>query len=102
MSSIDTIVPQPLPSLPPSPIEEDLTRLKTSWNEDDGSDSESSPERRRKGKQRQLETAYADGSSDTLQDNASGGEAYPPVNDDAAETRRVEEVSCAHFCWSTK
>jgi len=91
MSSVDTVVPHPLPSLPPSPIEEDLTRVRTLFSEEESSDSESSSsERRRKGKGKQTE-AYAGGSSDTLQDKVSGGEAYPPVNDDEAETRRVEE-----------
>ncbi|KAJ7594786.1 hypothetical protein C8J56DRAFT_778814 [Mycena floridula] len=68
-------MPQPLPSLPPSPSsEEDLSRAQA-WSE-----SESSLTSKQKGKQRE--------NLDAGDDEAG---VYPPVNDDQAETRRVQE-----------
>jgi hypothetical protein len=74
----------------PPTLEEDLSHTH-SWSQDnDQRDSQdSSPPRSststEKGKSKQLD-------EDTTKNPNSSSESYPPTTDDAAETRRVEEV----------
>jgi hypothetical protein len=90
ISSIDKFTPNPLPSLPPTPTsEEDLSR-RWAWQEGGESDNLQS----RKSEERQLQEQYADASDEASEHTDAG--VYPPVNDDEAETRRVEEVRMAH------
>ena len=80
--------PQPLPSLPPSPTtSEDLGRAHA-WTEQD-TDDESIPQKKDKGKSR--EVISLDDEGETSEEE--GGGSYPPTNEDAAETRRIEDVS---------
>src|SRR3984957_8858005 len=91
---------QPLPSLPPSPTtEEDLSRAQA-WTDgnggSDGSESEVRQKRdRRKGKEKESATdrpyVRVTGSDDSLEQQQDV-DAYPPMNDDITETRRVEKV----------
>lgn len=86
----DRTSPQPLPSLPPSPtISEDLSRAQA-WAEQD---DEKAPQKKDKGKSKEVINLNIEegGSGDTSEDEASG--SYPPTNEDAAETRRIEDVS---------
>ncbi|KAG1862595.1 hypothetical protein DFJ58DRAFT_839443 [Suillus subalutaceus] len=77
-----------MPSNPPPTLEEDLSHAHL-WSQDnDQRDSQDiSPARSststEKGKEKQLDE------EDTTENPSS--ESYPPINDDAAETRRVEE-----------
>ena len=91
MSTLEPLgngTPNLLPSLPPSPSEEDLTKADGIWND------EPEPAAKWKGKARELsevsESAPFSAEEDPLGSAAS--EAYPPMNDEDAETRRVEEV----------
>lgn len=92
ISSIETVTPQPLPSLPPSPTEEEDLSRAHAWREGDDSDTLADvSEKKDKGKGKQLEEFDADcGSDDASQTEER--EVYPPMNHDEAETRRVEEV----------
>lgn len=97
--------PEPLPSLPPSPVEEDLGwRAPWSHGDDDSPrpDSASSPDdlQHSKGKGKATEhqppppTSYANGGRGEVSqwpDQGRGTEAYPPTTDEATETRRVQE-----------
>lgn len=87
--------PQPLPSLPPSPIEEDISRAGT-WSEEVESpvtlqDNSS----KARGKQRESldppSPAYLGVDDASSSDGETGVEGYPPTKDEA-ESRRVEEV----------
>lgn len=95
--------PEPLPSLPPSPVEEDLDwRAPWSHSDDDSPrpGTESSPDdfQHRKGKEKATEplpTSYANSSRGEVSQRPDQGrstEAYPPTTDEATETRRVLEV----------
>lgn len=94
--------PQPLSSLPPSPTEEDLGKRRV-WDSEDGHEDPGRLDNVGKGK----ETAgtlsggnYADGGTDEdlkkLGQEGDGHvlpeESYPPMTDEEAETKRVEEV----------
>jgi hypothetical protein len=82
---------------PPPTLEEDLSHAHL-WSQDnDQRDSQDmSPPRSststEKGKERQLDE---DIDIDIIENPSS--ESYPPTNDDAAETRRVEEVRYFRF-----
>jgi hypothetical protein len=102
LSSIDTITPYPLPSPPSTPTsEEDLSRSQA-WQED--FQVEPDKLQSKKGKERQLQEEYAYASDEALEHTYAG--VYPPMSDDEAETRRVEEVRMPfpqisryrHFC----
>ncbi|KAH8994001.1 hypothetical protein EDB92DRAFT_1852171 [Lactarius akahatsu] len=94
--------PEPLPSLPPSPVEEDLG-WRAPWSHSDDDDSPrpntaSSPSdfQHSKGKQKATEyqspTSYANGGrGEVWPDQGRSTEAYPPTTDEATETRRVQE-----------
>ncbi|KIM74331.1 hypothetical protein PILCRDRAFT_707106 [Piloderma croceum F 1598] len=78
--------PQPLPSLPPSPTtSEDLSRAHA-WTEQD-TDDESTPQKKDKGKSREMISLNDEGETS----EEEGGGSYPPTNEDAAETRRIED-----------
>ena len=99
--------PELLPSLPPSPVEEDLG-WREPWShsdDDDDDDNDSSrPDdnfQHSKGKakatefQPPLPTSYANGGRGEVSqwpDPGRSPEAYPPTTDEATETRRVQEV----------
>jgi hypothetical protein len=79
--------------LSPEPIsptsEEDVAGSRV-WQ-----DEEDIPSAKRKGKQRE-DSPENRGSEDTYGDVEGDTPEYPPVNEDQAETRRVEEV-CARL-----
>ncbi|EIN12054.1 hypothetical protein PUNSTDRAFT_119194 [Punctularia strigosozonata HHB-11173 SS5] len=81
--------PQPLPSLPPSPTTEvDLTKP-DAWAEHDS--SLRVPDR--KGKARARDSSHDSSMEGGSEDGLSPGvEHYPPMTDEEAETRRVEET----------
>ena len=84
------VKPVPVAKLvPPSPAEEDLSRAHA-WHEDtESEEAHISP--KRKGKERSPSTD-TEGDDDEFERSGSGS-SYPPINDEEAETRRVEEVS---------
>lgn len=88
---------EPLPSLPPSPMEEDLGGAK-SWREIDSSDEQEdlrspSSTSSNKGKGRAQIVEHDDmGSASPPQPEG----VYPPTGEDEAEERRVAEVR--HIC----
>ena len=101
--------PEPLPSLPPSPVEEDLGwRAPWSHSDDDDDDDDHSPRpdietspedfQRSKGKEKEtkpLPTSYANGGRGEVSqwpDQGRRTEEYPPTTDEATESRRVQEV----------
>lgn len=94
--------PEPLPSLPPSPLEEDLGwRAPWSYSDDDNdddSDHSSRPHEFQHGKgkgkaTKSLPTSYANGGRGEVSlDQGRSTEGYPPTTDEATETRRVQEV----------
>ncbi|KAI0063656.1 hypothetical protein BV25DRAFT_1824219 [Artomyces pyxidatus] len=102
-ANLERSSPQPLPSLPASPTEEeDLGRAAAWGGYTDDRDADIShggdPASQRKGKGREadpaLEASYADGGTDEdLRGMDEGGEVegYPPMSEDATETRRIEE-----------
>jgi hypothetical protein len=80
--------PQPLPSLPPSPTtSEDLSRAHA-WTEQD-TDDERTPQKKDTGKSREVIGLNDEGETS----EEEGGGSYPPTNEDATETRRIEDVS---------
>ena len=98
--------PEPLPSLSPSPTEEDLG-WRTPWSHSDDDDNSprldattSSPEgfQHSKGKEKAtkpLPTSYANGGRGEVSqwpDQGRRTEEYPPTTDEATESRRVQEV----------
>ncbi|GBE81575.1 predicted protein [Sparassis crispa] len=90
--------PEPLPSLPPSPVEEDLSRARPWEDEETSMVHSSSSDAVRRGKEREVEvepapeTLYANEGEDAFSEGASTSvDEYPPVNDEEAESRRVEE-----------
>jgi hypothetical protein len=97
--------PEPLPSLPPSPLEEDLG-WRAPWSHSDDDDSSPSPDttnspeifQHSKGKEKAtkpLPTSYANGGRGEVSQWSNQGrstEEYPPTTDEATETRRVQEV----------
>lgn len=85
--------PQPLPSLPGSPTaSEDLSRG-TAWI--DPEEEETTPRKKQdKGKGRVVNLdVEEDASREVSEAEDEGPGSYPPTNEDANETRRVEEVS---------
>lgn len=95
----DKTSPQPLPPLPLSPtIEEDLSRAHAWAERDESDDMEHTPQKKDKGKEKEVVNPYVDGgaSGETSDDEETGVvvEAYPPTHEDAAETRKIEEVRC--------
>ncbi|KAH9034811.1 hypothetical protein EDB85DRAFT_2113423 [Lactarius pseudohatsudake] len=95
--------PEPLPSLPPSPVEEDLG-WRAPWSHSDTDDDSPRPDttsspshvQHGKGKQKATEyqspTSYADGGrGEVWPDQGRSTEAYPPTTDEATESRRVQE-----------
>ncbi|EIM82667.1 uncharacterized protein STEHIDRAFT_124042 [Stereum hirsutum FP-91666 SS1] len=97
--SVGRSSPQPLPSLPPSPTEEDLGKRRV-WDSEDGHDDAGRTENAGKGEEPTGTLGgYADGGTDedlkklSLERNgdALNGESYPPMTDEEAETKRVEE-----------
>lgn len=90
LEPFDKGTPTLLPSLPPSPIEEDLTKADGIWN-----DEPTSTSAKWKGKAREV-SEQSDVLPLNMREDAPLGsatsEAYPPMNDDDAETRQVEEV----------
>ena len=97
MASRADSAPQPLPSLPPSPIEEDISRADR-WTEESSSPSTlHDKSSKAKGKQRESldppSPAYLglDNASES-DEGENGTEGYPPTKDEEAEARKVEEV----------
>ncbi|KAK7454090.1 hypothetical protein VKT23_011601 [Stygiomarasmius scandens] len=93
-SSIDTVIPERQTPLPPSPIEDyDLGHART-WDSDDEytPTTETSPSRKGKAKQYDPQHTDAAGPEVIGMTEMDGNGVYPPVNDDAAETRRIEET----------
>ena len=85
--------PQPLPSLPGSPTSsEDLSR-RPAWI--DPEEEETTPHKKQdKGKGRVVNLdVEEDASREVSEAEDEGPRSYPPTNEDANETRRVEEVS---------
>ncbi|CAL1707399.1 unnamed protein product [Somion occarium] len=85
--------PHPLPSLPPSPVEEDISRAGT-WPEDTSTLTDKPP--KAKGKERErLDTPSlpyaAEESGFSSDEGETGVEGYPPTKDEKAQARRVEE-----------
>ncbi|TFK44657.1 hypothetical protein BDQ12DRAFT_717814 [Crucibulum laeve] len=72
----------------PTAEERDIAQAQQTWLDDSGT---TLPEQQSlKGKQRAVDVHDADtGSDDTIE--SPGTSTYPPVNDDEAETRRIEE-----------
>lgn len=88
---------EPLPSLPPSPIEEDLTRAAV-WSEAEDEEDENDeslvpnndPGRSiLKGKGKDLPRVVV-GDVDSARTDIGNG--YPPTQDDEEESRKIEEV----------
>ena len=86
---------EPLPSLPPSPTEEDLGGA-VPWREVDSDDEQENARlpsaasgNKGKGKARDVERGDAGSSSPPLPE---GG--YPPTAEEEAEARKVAEVRC--------
>jgi hypothetical protein len=76
----------PLNTLSPAlSIEEDIAK-RESWS---GDESDTTASQSWKGKERQL-GGEENGTSEEQEDAGTAG--YPPVTDDEAETRRIEEV----------
>jgi len=89
VSSIETVTPHPLPSLPPSPSsEEDLSRVHV-W-QDDTDPNHLQPSHTAKGKEKQTQEDYRDSGSDEALESSAESSAYPPMSDQI-ETRQVEE-----------
>ncbi|KAL1744679.1 hypothetical protein HDZ31DRAFT_38119 [Schizophyllum fasciatum] len=83
--------PGAVKQVPPSPAEEDLSRAHA-WK-DDAESEDTHPSPKRKGKERSPSTD-TDGADDDSEFERSGsGGSYPPMNDEEAETRRVEELA---------
>lgn len=110
-----TIEPQPLASLPPSPVEEDIGGASPSWRDEDEPISKptvadgggESPHKKRrkskdKGKARGGNGVGAQGSyKNVAEESSDEGEGevfagYPPTNDEEAESRQVEAV---RYCY---
>ena len=99
-SSSSTVL-QPLPSLPPSPTEEDLSAT-SPWRDTDENDDAKRRERlvnaNLKGKQRAKEVSLdedeveSDGTSTPITDGR-----YPPTQEEQEESRRIEEVRAYLF-----
>ena len=100
--------PQPLASLPPSPVEEDIGKASAAWHEEstsgstlaEGSRSPPAGGRRSKdkGKSRERDTGYRDDAGESSDEEVAEG--YPPTKEEEAEARRVEEVRPCHlFCY---
>ncbi|KAH8119383.1 hypothetical protein DFH11DRAFT_442587 [Phellopilus nigrolimitatus] len=88
--------PEPLPSLPPSPTEEDLggASLWQSTEDERGQSQEilvvNNGKGKRKGKGKAREVVLDDGDSDgALSPNLEAG--YPPITDEEEESRKIEE-----------
>ena len=90
--------PEPLPSLPPSPVaepqvlrpEEDVGRA---WHDDEPSTSGLNPRRKEKGKGKRRATRDEDEEEDEEEEDGGGAvEGYPPTKEEEAEARRVQEV----------
>jgi len=85
--------PQPLASLPATPVsEEDLSRPRI-WEEVPTTGDYSPPGTARswKGKGKQVPTEDEDEKDEETDGASPAASRYPPMNDDEAETRRVEE-----------
>lgn len=95
ISSLETVVPHPLKSLPSSPSEQDLTLAHGEDDDDDEFEYDSHKSTSlNKGKGKLVQENYIDHSSDeALNPTEAGREAYPPVNNDEVETHRIEEVN---------
>ncbi|KAF5340444.1 hypothetical protein D9758_013535 [Tetrapyrgos nigripes] len=94
-SSIDTVIPEPSTPIPPSPTEDyDLGKPRIWESDDDHLETPTSSTR--KGKARQYDPQHtgtdAEDSEALAMSETNGNGAYPPVNDEEAETRRVEET----------
>ncbi|OCH86131.1 hypothetical protein OBBRIDRAFT_838414 [Obba rivulosa] len=87
--------PQPFPSLPPSPVEEDISRA--AWAEESSSSRAIASGSTGKGKARAVEPFDEDeperGDHEPLHEEDADAivDGYPPTNDEEEETRRVEE-----------
>lgn len=79
--------PEPQPSLPPSPVEQDISRAGT-FNEESTLTEGYTPTSA-KGKERQHDT-YREVVEEES-DVETGVEGYPPTKDEEAESRKVEE-----------
>lgn len=97
----------PLPSLPPSPTEEDLGGASV-WRDGDGDwDEEGEDYERRpgngigKGKQKQrvqeISLDEEEESEGAVTPTLEGGGGYPPLKEDEEESRKVEEVRFRSF-----
>lgn len=89
ISSIETVTPRNLSSLPPSPTTSGSNQERTLLGAEPGHFELDQPW---KGKGRQLEQEHDGFETDDVSHPSHNG-VYPPTNDDEAETRRVEEVS---------
>ncbi|KAH8078067.1 hypothetical protein BXZ70DRAFT_689879 [Cristinia sonorae] len=99
-----TVSPEPLPSLPPSPTEEDIGGAARAWHEESTSSgtsgstlagsmvgaSSSRSKGVNKGKGREL-SPYSDDAESSDEEANGAAEGYPPTKDEVAESRRIEE-----------
>jgi hypothetical protein len=88
----DRTIPHPLPSLPPSPTtSEDLSRAHVWAEAEDSDEPENIPQKKDKGKSKEIIDLNTErgGGGESSEDEAGG--SYPPTNEDAAETRRIED-----------
>lgn len=88
--------PAPLPFLPPSPVEEDISRAGAWTEERISGGSSGSTARRGKEKEAAQGTSHGEeGDEDDFEEDDPGVDEYPPTKDEEAEARRIEEVSLA-------
>ncbi|KAI0930511.1 hypothetical protein AcV5_007200 [Taiwanofungus camphoratus] len=84
--------PAPLPSLPPSPVEEDISRAGAWTEERISGGSSGSTARRGKEKEAAQGTSHGEeGDEDDFEEDDPGVDEYPPTKDEEAEARRIEE-----------
>ncbi|KAI0081313.1 hypothetical protein K474DRAFT_1672057 [Panus rudis PR-1116 ss-1] len=106
MASRKETTPEPMPSIPPSPTtEEDISKAHREWHEDEEPAAPLSPTEltpksaRARGKQRaspDVVPSYAEEDESTSDEGegstGAGKESYPPIKDEEAESRKVEET----------
>lgn len=82
---------QRLPSIPSSPIEEDLGDTATTWEGkgDEEVEADRNLVKKWKGKGREDDSPRLGAGEDEI---IAGSEGYPPMQDEEAESRKIEEV----------
>jgi hypothetical protein len=83
-----------MPTTPPPGITDTSPPSTDSWSEVDESDVTSDSGHKWKGKSKQLEVEGLEGGARVSEEREeSVSPVYPPITDEEAETRRVQEVS---------